>query len=114
MSAILLTAGPINTHEAFMKCGPDWLRHVTKTPYLTAARRLESLDLVHLVRRGVNLNVVVVKKTPDEVEGILEANCICSSVEYRRMFEEPLPDAISDSIKHQMVVDGYLHEKHLN
>ncbi|XP_072015240.1 uncharacterized protein [Amphiura filiformis] len=108
MSAILLTSGPINTHQAFTECGPEWLRHVTKTPYLTAARRLEALDLVQLVRRGID---VVVKKNPEEVEGFLERNQMCSVEEYREMFEKPLPVAITDSLQRQMVVDGYLHEK---
>ena len=108
MSAILLTSGPISTHKAFVECGPEWLRNVTKTPYLTAARRLENLNVVQLVRRG-GIDVVV-KKSPDEVQGFLARNQMCSLMEYSQMYEQPLPDAISPSLRRQMIVDGYLNE----
>ena len=112
MSAILVTDGSINTYEAFKASGPEWLRHVSKETYQTAAKKLEVLGAVQITR--VRKTDVVVKKPPEEITEILEKNkFLCSPMEYQKWYEHPLPDAILASMRRQMAKSGHLDERYV-
>ena len=97
MKAILLTAGPINTLQAFSKIAQPALRCITKTPYLKAAARLEELELVQLIKTKSGSNVII-KKSPDEIGSLLVKHGLCSVKDYKWRYQLAISKSIARTV----------------
>ncbi len=113
MSGILLTAGPISTHSAFTRLGPNQLRCCTKEQYMQAARALQIANLGQLVtlQNISRLSSVFLKRPPEEVIPILSMNPdLCTANIYEQRFNLPVPSCINKKVPEKLVEMGYLLE----
>ena len=115
MKAILLTAGPVSTHQT-VKQNWRFLRMLNIRQFTNAAHNLqETLQLGTLVslKRGKQTLAIFAKKPPEQVREILELNSDLPSPEiYAYRFGRSSPKCISLNIQAQMVSMGYVAEQH--
>ena len=108
MPAILKTASRINNHQAFTQNAPHHLRRVKKVTYLSAARELENLGMVRIVKIRSRQDIIV-KTTPSQLmDQLLTQHPFCSIVEYRCRYVLPIPRAITLEMRHHLVAMGCL------
>ena len=96
MSAILLSASPVNSYRAFKRLGPKHLRNITKQQYTNAAMELEQSNVGVLVV-SQNGGVSFIKKAPcDELQQILMESYsdLCNYHSFMDRFCLPKPKAV--------------------
>ncbi|XP_072015279.1 uncharacterized protein [Amphiura filiformis] len=95
MSAILLSASPVNSYRAFKRLGPRHLRSITKQQYTNASNELEQAGIGFTVV-SQNGGVSFVKRAPIEVQQILAENYtdLCTYNAYSKRFCLPKPYAV--------------------
>ena len=115
MKAILLTAGPVSTHQT-VKQNWRFLRMLTVRQFINAAQNLqETLQLGTLVSlpRGKSALTIFAKKPPEQAQDILELNSdLPSHGIYAYRFGRPSPKCISLNIQAHLVGMGYVAEEH--
>ena len=109
MAAILQTAGQYSTGRA-VKCNWRFLRMLTSSQYKAAAQELQALNIgsfIALHQAKGKPTPVFVKKPPEEVWAILEANRdLCPADYYRMRYLQPLSTYIPASVREKLVQMG--------
>ena len=115
--ALLRTPGPVCTFLASTNSGPRQLRKISREIYDEACYSLQAdnlADVVHLTTMpGTGrTTTILVKKSPDLVRDILQANPdLCSMDVYQQKYTSPLPLKITDFIRRKLVAHGCITEE---
>ena len=100
MAAILQTSGPVTIHAVICR-NYKFLSKSTADQFMEAAHELQSLNLGSVVAMG--RSCVFIKRPPDEVMIILDANPdLCSRDFYRSRYNKPLSKSVPLGIRHQL------------
>ena len=116
MAAILMTPGPVTTHDLLLRYGPSCLRSpwTKKTQFVEAAMALQSYKLGSLVEipNGSRFSSIFVKARPSEAGMGLSANPELGTLEkYTKRCNMAIPPCISLKVRTQLVKHGYMSEK---
>ena len=112
MAAILLIKGPVVTDKAIKRYGPAFLRHSTVKQFIRAATSLQDAGLGFLMKlpRGTE---VFVKKFPNEVQQVLNANPdLCAWEDYSSRFFLQPPGCITPAFCQKLIDLGVATRQH--
>ena len=109
MTAILLTAGPINTLQAFGKIVHQSLRHTKRASYIEAGEELERLGVVRMTATKAGANIII-KMPPTDVWHIVEDLGLCKPEQYDERYNCPIPKSITETVKKHVIAEGYFDE----
>ena len=116
MAGILMTAGPVSTHNAFKGLSRVFNMAITKAKYVAACDKLVAANLGTLVvlENISQQSHVFVKKLPSEARGILEKDgyslYMCTAEDYEQRFSMPSSLKITPRIKKTLVELGMVSE----
>ena len=113
-SALLKSPGPICTFYASAQSGPRQLRKMSLETYNQACESLQMDNLVSVValKRRRGFLDILVKKPPQEVFPILQANPgLCSAEVYWREYCSAVPIKITRDTRRRLVALGHVSEK---
>ncbi|XP_072015216.1 uncharacterized protein [Amphiura filiformis] len=112
MKAILQTAGPVSTHQT-VKQNWRFLRMLSVKQFLSACSELEMINMGNVVSLEHSKIKIFVKRPPDEMQYLLEANPFLSTTEiYAYRFNRPSPKCITLDIQAALVNMGCVAEEH--
>ncbi len=112
MKAILQTAGPVSTHQT-VKQNWRFLRMLSVKQFLSACYELETINMGNVVSFEHSRIKIFVKRPPDEVQAMLEANTFLSTPEiYAQRFNRPSPKCITLDLQAALVNMGCVAEEH--
>lgn len=110
MTGILLAPGPVAIHKSVMGLSRIFNVAVTKTKYVSAANKLQSLNFGVLTNVGGKQHIFVKRQT-SEVQGLLQMKEHCdlaTVIEYEQRYNSQPSAAITTKIQESLVTQGLI------
>ena len=113
---ILLTSGPVTTYRTFAKQGSPYLRNITKQQYSDAVNGLQAAnlgDVITLQKGARPESIVYIKRHPNIIQSVLEAEDLISLQEYADKYNRPTPSGMNMNVRSKVVELGFVTEEQM-